>query len=197
MKKSKVTRSLLAACSIVALTAVMYGCTHSGDDGVPQTEHDQAVSDLAELRGQINALRAQLGLEEDDDPSASIDELQDEVDSLKKQIADRDKADADAKAKAEAKARKEMAAKLYAGLGSASTSLDAATISIGTTGLSADTDGDGSTVAPVIIKRTETPVVRYGAWRGTDYLRVPSPALIDHAVIYSNQDEPESELFAI
>ena len=31
MKKSKVTRSLLAACSIVALTAVMYGCVHSGD----------------------------------------------------------------------------------------------------------------------------------------------------------------------
>ena len=31
MKKSKVTRSLLAACSIVALSAVMYGCVHSGD----------------------------------------------------------------------------------------------------------------------------------------------------------------------
>ena len=32
MKKSKVTRSLLAAVSVVALTAVMYGCTHDGDD---------------------------------------------------------------------------------------------------------------------------------------------------------------------
>ena len=32
MKKSKVTRSLLAAVSIVALTAVMYGCVHSDDD---------------------------------------------------------------------------------------------------------------------------------------------------------------------
>ena len=30
MKKSKVTRSLLAACSIVALTAVLHGCLHSG-----------------------------------------------------------------------------------------------------------------------------------------------------------------------
>ena len=28
MKKTKLTRSLLAACSIVALSAVMYGCTH-------------------------------------------------------------------------------------------------------------------------------------------------------------------------
>ena len=34
MKKTKLTRSLLAACSIVALTAVMYGCVHSGDGPV-------------------------------------------------------------------------------------------------------------------------------------------------------------------
>ena len=31
MKKTKLTRSLMAACSVVALTAVMYGCVHSGD----------------------------------------------------------------------------------------------------------------------------------------------------------------------
>ena len=30
MKKTKLTRSLLAACSIVALSAVMYGCTGDG-----------------------------------------------------------------------------------------------------------------------------------------------------------------------
>ena len=35
MKKTKLTRSLLAACSIVALTAVMYGCVHDGDDPPP------------------------------------------------------------------------------------------------------------------------------------------------------------------
>ena len=34
MKKTKLTRSLLAAVSIVALSAVMYGCTHDGDDPV-------------------------------------------------------------------------------------------------------------------------------------------------------------------
>ena len=32
MKKTKLTRSLMAACSIVALSAVMYGCVHSGGD---------------------------------------------------------------------------------------------------------------------------------------------------------------------
>ena len=35
MKKAKLTRSLMAACSIVALSAVMYGCVHSGDDPEP------------------------------------------------------------------------------------------------------------------------------------------------------------------
>ena len=34
MKKTKLTRSLLAACSIVALSAVMYGCVGGGDDPV-------------------------------------------------------------------------------------------------------------------------------------------------------------------
>ena len=38
MKKTKLTRSLLAACSIVALSAVMYGCVHSGDDGPVATD---------------------------------------------------------------------------------------------------------------------------------------------------------------
>ena len=35
MKKTKLTRSLLAACSIVALSAVMYGCVHDGSDPAP------------------------------------------------------------------------------------------------------------------------------------------------------------------
>ena len=32
MKKTKLTRSLMAACSIVALSVVMYGCAHDGGD---------------------------------------------------------------------------------------------------------------------------------------------------------------------
>ena len=38
MKKTKLTRSLLAACSIVALSAVMYGCVHGGGDDAPATD---------------------------------------------------------------------------------------------------------------------------------------------------------------
>ena len=102
MKKSKVTRSLLAACSIVALTAVMYGCVHSGD-GPSQAELDaeaaraaaaeQAAKDAeaaqaaaeqqaAALQTQINGLRMQLGLEADDDLGDDIADLQAEVERL-------------------------------------------------------------------------------------------------------------------
>ena len=38
MKKTKLTRSLLAACSIVALSTVMYGCVHNGGDDAPATD---------------------------------------------------------------------------------------------------------------------------------------------------------------
>ena len=45
MRKTKLTRSLLAACSIVALSAVMYGCAH--DSGPSQGELDAALADKA------------------------------------------------------------------------------------------------------------------------------------------------------
>ena len=38
MKKSKLTRTLMAAVSVVALSAVMYGCVHSGDDAPPPVD---------------------------------------------------------------------------------------------------------------------------------------------------------------
>ena len=42
MKKTKLTRSLLAACSIVALSAVMYGCIGGGDDpATDETDMEQ------------------------------------------------------------------------------------------------------------------------------------------------------------
>ena len=50
MKKSKVTRSLLAACSIVALSAVMYGCVHSGDS-TPTATQDPETMEPAEPAG--------------------------------------------------------------------------------------------------------------------------------------------------
>ena len=56
MKKTKLTRSLLAACSIVALSAVMYGCAHT-DSGPSQDELDAAneATAAAEAEAKISA----------------------------------------------------------------------------------------------------------------------------------------------
>ena len=51
MKKTKLTRSLLAACSIVALSAVMYGCS----SGPSQDEYDAAKAATAEAEAEAKA----------------------------------------------------------------------------------------------------------------------------------------------
>ena len=46
MKKTKLTRSLMAACSIVALTAVLGGCLHDGSDDAPATDPPDAMDPM-------------------------------------------------------------------------------------------------------------------------------------------------------
>ena len=58
MKKTKLTRSLLAACSIVALSAVMYGCT--GSSGPSQDEYDAKSEALDQEREAHAATQAEL-----------------------------------------------------------------------------------------------------------------------------------------
>ena len=65
MKKTKLTRSLLAACSIVALSAVMYGCAHT-DSGPSQEELDvaNAATAAAEAKADVDAAAAATAAEE-------------------------------------------------------------------------------------------------------------------------------------
>ena len=118
MKKTKLTRSLLAACSIVALTAVMYGCVHNGGSDTTTDETDMEMGptpeeQIAALQGQINALRTQLGLEADDNLSDSITDLQNEVTSLTAQL----KAKQDAEDEAADMALRAKLGKLATGIG--------------------------------------------------------------------------------
>ena len=68
MKKTKLTRSLMAACSIVALSAVMYGCVHNGGDG-------PAVSDCdaGRARRRVQTLQATKQYHPADDLVAAIE----------------------------------------------------------------------------------------------------------------------------
>ena len=63
MKKTKLTRSLLAACSVVALSAVMYGCTSDGAENdlvATQEVLDQTDMSLDDANERIDELEGNL-----------------------------------------------------------------------------------------------------------------------------------------
>ena len=61
MKKTKLTRSLLAACSIVALSVVLSGCLHSSDDSTTDTTMDMPTPVAVSLPGNVPAGMAPSG----------------------------------------------------------------------------------------------------------------------------------------
>ena len=74
MKKTKLTRSLLAACSIVALSAVMYGCTGDGSKNdlvATQEALDQEREAHAATTAEVTRLSTALGAEMDPDPDSA------------------------------------------------------------------------------------------------------------------------------
>ena len=84
MKKSKLTRTLMAACSVVALSAVMYGCVHSGDDPAPpvvEPEPDPVDVDTKKINDAIDAATAAIGGLSDMSSDADIAAAQDAVDA--------------------------------------------------------------------------------------------------------------------
>ena len=112
MKKTKMTRSLLAACSIVALSAVMYGCVHSGDaDPVadepvavdPMPEPDPGPTDLDDTQAAAVAAAAAAKTASDNAAMAASDSatatmtlatLQTGADSKEGEMGGREHADA-------------------------------------------------------------------------------------------------------
>ena len=107
MKKTKLTRSLLAACSIVALSAVMYGCAHT-DSGPSQEELDVALAGKATAEANAaDAADAQMKAEADaaDAADAQMKAEADAADAADAQM----KAEADAADAADAQADAETA----------------------------------------------------------------------------------------
>ena len=143
MKKTKLTRSLLAAFSIVALTAVMYGCTHSSDNP-PATEMEQTpAQQIAALQAQINTLRAELGLApiDIDQLTGSVADLTQQVADLQKQVDDAQ--DAEDKMAAEA-ASKEALALFNSFSDTAGTTTDADMLTLASIAVTDTDDGGGS-----------------------------------------------------
>ncbi len=79
MKKTKLTRTLMAACSVVVLSAAMYGCTHDDDDGPAVSMPTPAETALAAARTALAAAvtaaeKAVEAADDDDDEEETADE---------------------------------------------------------------------------------------------------------------------------
>ena len=112
MKKTKLTRSLLAACSIVALSAVMYGCVHSGD-GPSQSELDAAEAAAAAAAAEAAAAaQAQEAAEAEAAAAAQAQETAEAEAAEAAEAQEAAEAEAEAAAKAQAEAEAQAAADL-------------------------------------------------------------------------------------
>ena len=117
MKKTRTTRSLLAAVSVVALTAALYGCSGSDGGGGSQTGTPSGPTQdeqVAALQAEINALRAQLGLAPDASLGDSVAFLQAEVKRLRDEAQARMDAEQAAKDKERAAEARALALAVFA-----------------------------------------------------------------------------------
>ena len=76
MKKTKLTRSLLAACSIVALSAVMYGCTSDGSkDELVATQEalEKAQAEIMGLEGERDTAQEERDTAQEERDTANAD----------------------------------------------------------------------------------------------------------------------------
>ncbi len=210
MKKTKLTRSLVAACSIVALSVVLSGCLHSSDDDddmtmMEPTAEEQLEALNAQLDGlllQFNALRAQLELDpvsrddviDLDDVAGSVTDLQQQVTDLQQQVDDA-QAEKD-KMAAEAAAKEAVA--LFDGIGDdtnltvAITTVadeDGGTASVTATGLTPGVDMHDD------LMKSAEPML--GDWQGTMLTRaVPddaaaNPGSSSTVVVYTDIEAPK------
>ena len=138
------------------------------------------------LQAQIAALRTQLGIDASDDIGATIEELQNTLAALQKQVNDA----ADEAAMAAKKAAAADAEALFTGMdvdrGTANTvdlavaltgtaTVDGATVNLGVTDTHGDSakvdatvDVDGAGAAYAAVKATDTMVPSLGVWQGTE-----------------------------
>ena len=198
-------RKFTTMCCAAVFALGLAACGGGGNSG-PNTSQEQMLQEqVATLQGQINTLRAQLGLAADDNLGDSIESLQMEVARLQKEIQD-------AKDETDAAARKTMAAtaaKLYAGI-AAQTAGVSATVAAGTL-LAADQRGaayndagvgGGAVIDTRIVvgidddaivglsEDKKTTVAANHGWAGKRYADAPGGDMVE-ALVYSNVEAPK------
>ena len=205
-------RNLITLCAAAVLTLGLAACggggsspTTDGTDMMEPTPQEQ----IAELQTQINALRAELGLDpiDIDDLTGSVADLTAQVAALQKQIQDAADAEAAAEAEAQAKAMAALGRAMRAALAGNATAGTTALDNIGAPGLtSAGLAVDAAAGAGALADATDPgsvtlragdAVAALGSWNGTSYMHSNAETkIVNAAVVYNNKGPGRSRSFA-
>ena len=195
-------RNFTTICCAAVFALGLAACG-GGDDGISVADRDAAVAaeqaKTDALQMEINALRAQLGLDPEDDPAASIQDLQDEVARLQGEIDDAADKARMAQEEADRKAMATTAAKLYDGISPQMGNADLTTFAA--TDRNAGYNAGGSAIQVIIGDGTNIPtavtatlsedkktmVVDNHGWEGKRYTLKGGY----EAMVYSNVEAPK------
>ena len=207
-------RKITTICCAAVFALGLAACGGGGDDGL-NTSQEQELQDqkkaaeeqVATLQGQINALRAQLGLDPADDLGDSISELQQQVTNLQTQVddaAETARMEAEEAARmAAAKTGKDLFAALAGNATADTTALDnIAAPTLSSTGLPIDAAAGAGALAdatdpgPVTLKAGDSAGV-LGSWNGTNYAHTNTGTkVVNAAVVYTNKGPGKTVSFA-
>ena len=181
------SRLKLAGVALLASFALA-ACGGGGGTGSTPTGPTQADM-IADLQGQIDALRTQLGLGPDDDLSQSVSDLQDELDELKQQAKDRQDAVDDAARKAMVATAKKLYEGLEHGLGNTD---NVRTVTSDAAGVISVTIGTAAAVP--LAEDKKTTVAALHGWEGKRHTAEPTgDAGTYEAMVYSNVGDQSVE----
>ena len=172
---------LMKVCLAAVFAIGLAACSSSSDQAAPAPTEPppptQAEQDLEELRDQIAALRAQLGITDDADIGGTVAELQAEVSRLEGELKDK----TDAEAEAADMAKRAKLNKLATAIGVVDGSDLDAHVQTTTTKPATATDGD----APQAIS----------GWNGASYSVTATDGSTTMTVVYNDQAPATSSTF--
>ena len=187
-------RNFTTICCAAVFALGLAACG-GGDDGISVADRDAAVAaeqaKTDALQMEINALRAQLGLDPEDDPAASIQDLQDEVARLQGEIDDAADKARMAQEEADRKAMAATAAKLLDGIGAPMGNIGSdadGTLAAGYSGNDIHVR-IGTDEAISLMEDKKTMVADNHGWEGKRYADKAGGPMVE-AMVYSNVGDP-------
>ena len=186
---------LLTSVAAGALAVTVGACTHSGDDGIPQSQLDAETA--AKEAAEKKAAEEQAAKEEE---QAAKEKAEAEA-KAEKERADEAQAKLDAadeeKRRQEAAAAKAAAAKLYDALDPSSAATASTAMVAGKLQVTYDLDGTNGPVPPsdpVPLPMSGAIAPTISGWTGTDH-SLTEGGITNHVVSYINPDPPKQQRF--